>query len=150
MSKKNLRNSWRRGDMGIGQIAAVLLIVLPTLAFSVTFLISYWGVMQVDYKLKLIANMTADYLNEKTDITNYSGPDFQVFHSRVSKLCPKGQAMVYKDIKYTEPKGVISITVEYTTPATETYFANKTISTHMETYSYHDQNMSVVLQCPTI
>jgi len=144
------RKNWRNA-IGLGQIMATLLVVLPTIAFSVTFLISYWNVMQVDYKLKLIANLTADYVNAEEDLSSaiFTGSDFANYSATASSLCPNGSSLVVGTPSYTGPKGVVSITVQYTTPADDAYLKNKLISTKIQTYSYHDQNISVVITCPT-
>ncbi len=134
--------------MGFGQIMATLLVVIPTLVFSVTFLLSYWNVMQIDYKLKLIANMAADYANEQEDINNFSDGNAS-YISSVSKLCPGGNTIIVGPLADNNDTGIISITVDYTTPATDNYLASEHIRTNIQTYSYHDQNMSVTLTCPT-
>lgn len=151
MKIRKTKKTWRNG-LGLGQIMATLLVVLPTMAFSVTFLISYWNVMQVDYSLKLIANMAADYANSSEDPQS----DFRAlngssnFELSVSKLCPQGRAITVKDSNITDADtaGEISIVIEYTTPSTDSYLAGELISTKIQTYSYHDQNMSVTLTCP--
>ena len=144
MKIRNSKKTWRNG-LGLGQIMATLLVVLPTMAFSVTFLIAYWNVMQVDYKLKLIANMAADFYNGQEDTTTV---DDTSLVTSVSRLCPQGRTIIMGTSTYTGAAGEISIIVEYTTPATDAYLSNKKISTRMQTYSYHDQNMSVTLTCP--
>ena len=153
MKIRKTKKTWRNG-FGLGQIAATLLVVLPTIAFSVTFLISYWNVMQVDYKLKLIANMAADFANSSEDpqsdfsSLDASGGDFI---TSVSKLCPQGSTItVDSSVGDADTTGEISIVVLYTTPSTDTYLADTNISTKIQTYSYHDQNMSVTLTCPNI
>jgi len=149
MKIRHSKKTWRNG-LGLGQIMATLLVVLPTIAFSVTFLLSYWNVMQVDYKLKLIANMAADFANSSQDPQS----DFSAlngssdFETSVSKLCPGARTITIDSPRSTSMIGEISIVVEYTTPATDTYLSNKKISTRIQTYSYHDQNMSVTLTCP--
>lgn len=139
-----------RNAIGLGQIMATLLVVLPTLAFSVTFMLSYWNVMQVDYKLKLIANMAADYANNQKDLTQFSGEGFTNFTDSISKLCPKEAEVVFDTPTYDGAKGIVSITVEYTTPESDNYLGGKLLSTNIQTYSYHDQNISVTLRCPTL
>ncbi len=139
-----------KNAIGLGQIMATLLVVLPTIAFSVTFLLSYWNVMQVDYKLKLIANLASEYANSKKDLTTFEGEKFEAFVQRASSLCPKGETITFDTPTYSGPKGIVSITVEHTTSVDDFYLANKRISTNMQTYSYHDQNMSVTLRCPTL
>ena len=146
MNKKSLRSSWRKGDMGLGQIAAVLLIVLPMLAFSVTFLIAYWNVMQIDYKLKLVANMSADYANGIKDTTNIDPVSLNKFLSNAGKLCPNNTSLIVTKSGNGATSGVIDLYVEYTTPNTR-YFGNKKMTTAMHTYSYNDQNLSVTLTC---
>jgi len=147
MRIRHSKKTWRNG-LGLGQIMATLLVVLPTMAFSITFLMSYWNVMQVDYKLKLIANMAADFANSLEDTTNIDANKLASFSTSVSRLCPQGRVITMGLPTYGGPVGEISIRVEYTTPSTDPYLSNKKISTRIQTYSYHDQNMSVVLTCP--
>ncbi len=132
--------------MGLGQIAAVLLVVLPTLAFSVTFLIAYWNVMQIDYKLKLIANMSADFYNSVEDTSAIDTTLQSKLLSNAGKLCPKDTSLVVSKSGNGATSGVIDLYVEYTTPNTR-YFGNKKMTTAMHTYSYNDQNLSVTLTC---
>jgi len=143
------KKKWRNGDFG--QIMALLLVVLPTLAFSITFIISYWSVMQADYKLKLVANLAADFVNEQTntaiDIKDFSG--YATFKKVADSLCPSSSTL---DLNSTTTntngdEGIISITVKYTTPNTLAYLKNKEIATKIETYSFHDQNLTAVLTC---
>lgn len=152
MKIRKTKKTWRNG-FGLGQITATLLVVLPTIAFSVTFLISYWSVMQVDYKLKLIANMAADFANSSEDPqSDFSSLDAGGgdFITSVSKLCPQGSTIaVDGSVTNASTAGEISIVVEYTTPSTDTYLASQLVRTRIQTYSYHDQNMSVTLTCPT-
>lgn len=144
-----IRNrSWRKG-FGLGQIMATLLVVMPTLAFSVMFLFAYWNVMQIDYKLKLIANMAADFANSRTELRIFGDAETIAFSTRASTLCPAGTALNFSPITDGNAKDEISITVEYTTPATDTYMASKKLSTNIQTYSYHEQNMSITLTCLT-
>jgi len=147
MKIRHSKKTWRNG-LGLGQIMATLLVVLPTMAFSITFLIAYWNVMQVDYKLKLIANMAADFANGLEDTTNIDATELANLSTSVSRLCPQGRTIVFSTPTYNGTAGEISIVVEYTTPAADAYLSNKKISTRIQTYSYHDQNMSVVLTCP--
>lgn len=144
-SRRSFRNA-----MGLGQIMATLLVVLPTLAFSVTFMLSYWNVMQVDYKLKLIANMAADYANNQKDLKNFPGDESTNFTNAIAKLCPNEQPVVFDALSYDGAKGIVSITVEYTTPQSDSYLGGKRLATNIQTYSYHDQNISVTLRCPKL
>lgn len=135
--------------MGLGQIMATLLVVLPTLVFSVTFMIEYWKIMQVDYKLKLIANMSADYLNGKEDLTSVqTESDYPSFITNVSSLCPGDKNITFSSTPGTQTN-IVDITVKYTTPD-GVYLGKQIISTNIKTYSYHDKNISATLICPTI
>jgi len=135
--------------MGMGQIMATLLVVLPTLAFSVTFLLAYWNIMQVDYKLKLIANKAADIANSTaTPRSDFVNTD-TVLTSGLGRLCPGGRAVSFSAPTDAD-SGEISITVQYTTSSSDTYLSDKTVSTLIQTYSFHDQNMSITITCPTI
>jgi len=147
------RHSFRKA-FGLGQIMATLLVVLPTLAFSVTFMIEYWNVMQIDYKLKLISNMYADFANTREDLRDFTdgsgsiASDSAAVTQSISQLCPGGRTAVIGPVTNGSMKGEVAITVEYTTPA-GLYLGSKKLSTVMKTYSYHDQNMSVTITCPT-
>jgi hypothetical protein len=148
MKIRKSKKSWRNG-LGLGQIMATLLVVLPTIVFSITFLLAYWKVMQVDYKLKLIANVAAEFANSssnpQSDFANLSSTSL---FSMANKLCPSGTAISVKDsISDGNMSDVISIVVEYITPVTDTYLGGTKVSTNIQTYSYNDQNMSVTLQC---
>ena len=129
--------------MGLGQITAVLLIVLPTLAFSVTLLTSYWKVMQADYKIKLVANVSADFYNGVVDSSNINTTKLL---NSAGKLCPNDTNLTISSSSNTNSSGMIDLTVQYTTPDSA-YFGKKMIQTTMHTYSYHDQNLSVTLVC---
>lgn len=134
--------------MGFGQIMAMLLVVLPTIAFSVMFILAYWNVMQIDNRLKLIANLASDFANYREDLRDFTDEEGQRFITRASALCPGGKTIEITSSDTT--KGEISVTVIYVTPATDTYLAGKTLTTNMQTYSYKDQNMSAILTCPTL
>ena len=138
-----------RNALGLDQIMATLLVVLPTIAFSVTMLISYWSIMQIDYKLKLIANLASDFANSREELRTFGDTSTARFVTQASSLCPGGNTIVFSNLIDANAPDEISITVEYTTPASNTYFASKKISTHIQTYSFHDQNMSILLTCPT-
>ena len=140
-----IKQGWKKG-FGLAQIMALLLVVLPTTAFIVTLLLDYWTVMQADYKLKLIANLSSQYANGKEDITDLADIDAQLI-SRVNtqNLCPNGTSLSLKSSDTNAPTGQIVLSVEYIHNGP--YIENKTISTNMLTYSYHDQNLTAVLVC---
>lgn len=144
---KSKKSTWRAG-FGLGQIMATLLIVMPTMAFSIMFLVSYWNIMQIDYKLKLMSNIAADYAsaseNPQADFAALNGTDI---NASLSSFCPKGTTIKPSDIRDASAADKISITVKYSTPTTDTYFADTNISTNIQIFSYTDQNMSVVLTC---
>ncbi len=137
------RKGWR-GGFGLSQIMALLLVVLPTIAFIVTLIFDYWSVMQADYKLKLIANMASGYYNSKEDITDTTDINTSLMN-KASILCPSGTTLSESSRENNESEGVINLNVEYLHDGT--YFKNKTLSTNIITYSYHDQNLSAVLTC---
>ena len=130
------RKTWRNG-LGLSQIMATLLVVLPTMAFIVTFLLDYWSVMQADYKLKLLANQVAEVANNQTDISNFTMVD--------RGLCPNGSSLSFGSQDAGAAKGYIDITIRYNYKGT--YIKDKNISTSVSTYSYHDQNMSITGTC---
>ncbi len=139
------KQGWRKG-IGLAQIMALLLVVLPTMVFIITLLLDYWTVMQADYKLKLIANLSSQYANGKEDVTDLSDIDAQLI-SRVNaqNLCPNGKSLSLKSSNTNGLEGQIVLSVEYVHNGP--YIQNKTIRTNMLTYSYHDQNLTAVFVC---
>jgi hypothetical protein len=131
-----MKNKFRNA-FGMGQIMATLLVVLPTIAFITTLLVDYWGVMQVDYKLKLLANAVSVEADGMEDLTNFNVSD--------RGFCPPNTTLVYSNQTTSPNKGQIDITIAYTYNGA--YFKNKKMSTSMHTYSYHDQNMSITGTC---
>ncbi len=139
------KQGWRRG-IGLAQIMALLLVVLPTMAFIVTLLLDYWTVMQADYKLKLIANLSADYVNNKEDATDLADINTQLIAPvNAKKLCPKGTVLGVKVSDTNASSGQIDISIEYTHNGP--YIKDKRLSSSMLTYSYHDQNLTAILEC---
>ena len=140
------KRSWRNG-MGLSQIMALLLLVLPTLAFILTLLIDYWTVMQIDYKLKLVANYVSDKANSQEDLSGFISDD--------RGLCPviggKKTVLSFVDDSNNSTQsdatdeGHIDITIKCNYNGA--YFKNKVLSTSMHTLSYHDQNMSIIGTC---
>ena len=139
---KNNR-SFRNG-FGMGQIMAMLLVVLPTLAFVITLMIDYWSVMQEDYKLKLIANQASLVLDSEQDLR---AADLNAtLTSKVgSNLCPRGTNISFSAPADAPQFGQVIVTIKYTHNGH--YFKNKTLNTQMQTYSYHDQNISITGTC---
>ena len=141
------RQGWRNA-LGLSQIMATLLVVLPTIAFIVTLILEYYTVMQADYKLKMIANLAADYVNSKEDTTDLADLNTKFLDPvNAKRLCPNPTKLVLQSSDVTtQAQGQISTTVEYSyTKAV--YITDKVLSTGMITYSYHDQNLSATFEC---
>ncbi|MDH4944308.1 hypothetical protein [Sulfurimonas sp. C5] len=147
----NNSRTFRKGSLGLPQIMATLLVVLPTLVFSIVILLDYWNVMQADYKLKLVANMTSDFMVARADLRDFTdgsdgnATDFQRYLERVNTLCPNQTSATFSSISDAQKLGEIAITTTY--DYNGTYIKNKTLTTQMNTYSYADQNISVVVKC---
>jgi len=99
------RFGWRKG-FGLGQIMATLLVVLPTIAFIITFIIDYWSLMQADYKLKLIANMSSVYYISKVDITDISDINTALL-SQASGLCPNSTTLSQTSSSENVSSGIV-------------------------------------------
>ncbi|MFT7860542.1 MAG: hypothetical protein ABXS93_06370 [Sulfurimonas sp.] len=144
------RCSFRAG-LGLPQIMATLLVVLPTMVFAITILLDYWAVMQADYKLKLVANLTSDFAIAREDLRDFSdgsggnAADYQSYLNRVNKLCPNGTSINFSQMQDAQNFGEIDILVQYTYNGR--YIKNKTLATEMDVYSYRDQNISIVAIC---
>lgn len=141
------RQGWRRG-IGLAQIMALLLVVLPTMAFIVTLLLDYWTVMQADYRLKIIANLGSDHANGLTDARDFGDANTTLIlldPVNSQNLCPNGTTLGVKTSVNDAPSGQINLYVQYTHNGP--YLKNKTLSTSMLTYSYHDQNLTATLEC---
>ncbi len=138
---KNKR-SFRNG-FGMGQIMAMLLVVLPTLAFVLTLMIDYWSIMQEDYKLKLIANQVSMVLDGEKNLraANLNA----TLNGSINNICPRGTTLNFSAPKNASTLGQISVKIQYLHNGA--YFKNKLLSTQMQTYSYHDQNISITGKC---
>lgn len=136
--------TWRNG-FGLTQIMALLLIVLPTMAFIVTFLLDYWALMRVDNNLKLIANMATSRLNSVTDLS--ADLNDSLLEDKLSSFCPNGKKVNFTGSRKGNGAGkdYIELSVNYTYNGT--YLKNKNLVTRMTTYSYHDQNATIELSC---
>jgi hypothetical protein len=134
-----MKTKTMRKAFGMGQIMATLLVVLPTMAFIVTFLIDYWNLMQADYRLKLLVNQASQKADNMQDLraTQFSMDDNQ--------LCPNATSLHFGIPTDSNETGRIDITINYLYNGT--YLKNKQLSTSMHTYSYHDQNMSITGTC---
>jgi len=138
------RHSFRNG-FGMGQVMAMLLVVLPMIAFIITLMIDYWSVMQEDYKLKLIANQASRVLDSE-QVLRANDLNTTALTDKVgSNLCPRNTTINFSDPADANQSGLINITIEYVHNGT--YFKNKTLKTQMQTYSYHDQNISITGTC---
>ncbi len=143
-----MKNRKSRKGFGLGQIMATLLVVLPTLAFLITFMIDYWSVMQNDNRLKLIANLASTEFDGLEDLSTKglseytSTQDWSILKSKLDQLCPSGNIVLKP--REDAQKGIVNIVVSY--DHNGRYF-KKTISTNMSTYSYHDQNATIKLVC---
>ncbi len=138
-TKHNFRNGF-----GMGQIMAMLLVVLPTLAFIITLMIDYWSVMQEDYKLKLIANQVSTVLDSQQDL-RAANLNTTLSTQIGSNLCPRGTTISFSAPADAPTLGQVIVTIKYTHNGH--YFKNKTLNTQMQTYSYHDQNISITGTC---
>lgn len=139
------RQAWR-GGFGLSQIMAMLLLVLPTMAFIVTLILDYWNVMQIDYRLKLIANMGSQFYNSENDLTVANLNNNPAFFTQADTLCPAGTDLnITASANDATVAGVVDLRVEY--DYNGTYFKNRTLSTNIITYSYNDQNLTAVLTC---
>lgn len=137
------RASWRPG-FGLAQIMALLIVVLPTIAFIITFLIDYWAVMRVDNNLKLVTNMATSQFNNYTDLS--SSPTDAQLQTMLSSFCPKDSSISLVGSRVGDASaGVITVNASYTYNGT--YLKNQTIVAKMSTYSYHDQNATINLVC---
>lgn len=138
------RSGWRKG-FGLAQIMALLLVVLPTMAFIVTFIIDYWAVMRIDNNMKLITHMATAKMNNQTDLS--TAPVDAGLESVLSSYCPKSTTISLASSRVGDgnSSGIISVSASYTYNGT--YLKNKTITANMLTYSYYDQNATINLVC---
>jgi len=139
-----IKRSWR-GGIALAEIMALLLLVLPTMAFIVTFLIDYWAVMRIDNNLKLITNMATSKLNSKTDLA--ADPDDALLEEKLSSFCPNGKEISFAGSRVGNGAGAGYIEVSVSCTYDGTYLKDKKLVAKMTTYSYHDQNATIELKC---
>jgi hypothetical protein len=137
-NRKNFRNGF-----GMGQNMAMLLVVLPTLAFILTLMIDYWSVMQEDYKLKLLTNQVSMILDSEEDLRAQNLNE--TLATKVKNLCPNGTTLSFSTPADMPTKGQISVSIN--SLHNGHYFKNRTLTSQMQTYSYHDQNISITGTC---
>ncbi len=140
----NNRRDWRCG-FGLAQIMAVLLVVLPTIAFIVTLLIDYWAVMRIDNNLKLMTSLATAKMNNITDLS--SSPSDSSLQTLLSSYCPKDTAVTLSGSRVGDgtAKDIIIVNASYTYNGV--YLKDKTMNATMVTYSYHEQNATISLVC---
>ncbi|MBA3026447.1 MAG: hypothetical protein FP820_08560 [Sulfurimonas sp.] len=134
-----------RGGFGLAQIMALLLVVLPTVAFIVTLLIDYWAVMRIDNNLKLMTNLATSKMNNITDLS--VSPSDAALETLLSSFCPNNKTVSLGGSRIGDgsAEGIITVNASYTHNGT--YLKNKTMTSTMVTYSYHDQNATINLVC---
>lgn len=132
-----------RHGFGMGQIMAMLLVVLPTIAFVLTLMIDYWSIMQEDYKLKILANNASMVLDSKEDLRDANLTN--ELSSEINNVCPHGTSLNFSIPQDSTTKGLVSVTINYLHNGN--YFKDKNLTTQMQTYSYHDQNISITGTC---
>ncbi len=136
--------AWRSG-FGFAQIIAMLLVVIPTLAFIVILLTDYWGVMRVDNNLILISNIMSRALDNEQNITNIKGSSmYKSAFKNAASLCPNHTSIQLVSQKPNPSPNTIDVTVSY---GYKSRYFNKNLQAHMITYSYQDQNSSVKYIC---
>lgn len=106
------RAAWRRG-FGLAQIMAILVVVLPTIAFIITFLIDYWAVMRIDNNLKLLTNMATSQFNNASDLS-IDPSDIQL-KTMLTSFCPKDASIDFVGSRAGDAStGVITVNASYT------------------------------------
>lgn len=134
-----------RSGFGFSEIMALMLVVLPTVAFIITLLIDYWAVMRIDNNLKIIAHLASSKLNNMSDLA--SSPQDGDLQNLLSSYCPKGKVLTLANSRSGDGpmSGAIDVRVSYTYNGT--YLKDKTMLATMVSYSYHDQNATIELVC---
>ena len=141
-----------RKGLAIAEIMALLLLVLPTMAFIMTFLIEYWSVMRIDNNLKLMTNLATSKLNGLEDLSSISAIDSSdgvtALKTQLATYCPQGSILPLLSFTLTDGpgKGQIEVIAQFTHDGN--YLKNKQLSSSMTTYSYHDQNATMTIVCP--
>lgn len=139
-----------RKGLAIAEIMALLLLVLPTMAFIMTFLIEYWSVMRIDNNLKLMTNLATTKLNGLKDLSTISAINITdgipALKTQLATFCPKGSIPSFTRTAAGPSNGQIEVIAQYTYNGN--YLKNKQLSSSMTTYSYHDQNATMTIVCP--
>jgi len=135
---------WRSG-FGFAQIIAMLLVVIPTLAFIVILLTDYWGVMRVDNNLILISNIMSRALDNEQNITDVASSSmYKAALKNAASICPNHTSIQLVSQSPNPSPGTIDVTVSY---GYKSRYFNKNLQAHMITYSYQDQNRSIKYIC---
>lgn len=138
-----------RKGFGLAQIMAMLLVVLPTFAFLMMFMLEYWSVMQIDNRLKLITNLTSTSLDGVEDLSDdglgvyATSQEWSTLNQKLNTLCPQGTNIAYLG-RVDESKGMVTVNLSY---AFKGRYLDNVLQSSMSTYSYHDQNATINLEC---
>ncbi|QSZ41950.1 hypothetical protein GJV85_07460 [Sulfurimonas aquatica] len=138
-----------RSGLAIAEIMAFLLLLLPTMAFIMMFLMEYWAVMRIDNNLKLMTHLATSKLNGVTDLSVWSVIDsadgVSELKTKLASYCPQGSIPTYSRVD-GPASGQIEVIAKYTYDGS--YLSNKKLSSQMTTYSYHEQNATITIVCP--
>ena len=138
-----------RKGLAIAEIMALLLLVLPTMAFIMMLLIEYWAVMRIDNNMKLMTNIVSSKLDGLEDLSSTSSIDgtdgISELKTLLATYCPQGSVPSFTRTE-GPANGQIDVIAQYTYDGN--YIKNKQLSSSMATYSYHDQNATIIIVCP--
>ncbi|MBD3823596.1 MAG: hypothetical protein IE916_03710 [Epsilonproteobacteria bacterium] len=138
------RTCWR-GGFGFTEIMALLLVVLPTIAFIITLLIDYWAVMRIDNNLKIIVHLASTKMDNMSDLS--ASPSDAALEKELSSYCPEGKKVTFAGARSGDGpmSGGIKVSASYRYSGS--YLKDKEMLSSMVSYSYHDQNATIELVC---
>ena len=142
------RNGWRRG-FGMGQIMAMLLVVLPATAFFITLLFDYWSIMQIDNRLKLITYQLSGMINNAEALTSVETAREEISDSDMEllrSLCPSSMPQVTLNRTGDMPEGQTEVRAQLRYERLN-HMGTKLLQSSIRSYSYHDQNGSFLFEC---
>jgi len=144
----NNKRGWRKG-IGLPEMIAMIIVVIPTTIFMITLLFDYWALMRVDNQLKLIAHRTITALNNAEDLSSKDSAIDSMKpeeYEMIQSLCPPIKPNIAFDRIGDMPFGQTKVEVMMTYDNLN-HLDPKQMSSSITSYSYHDSNGSFTLEC---
>lgn len=143
-----IKRGWR-GATGMAEIIAIILVLLPVVAFFLTLMLDYWTLMRIDNQLKLIAYQISGKLDSSEDLSTADAFTTAVGSddlSQIASLCPAAKPTLNVTRTEDMPYGQTLVTAQVVYDQLN-HMDDRTMQTTIRSFSYRDQNGSFLIEC---